>query len=106
MWHGGFRLSRSVAEAITELSVHTRVDFERGIIDLNPTGRLQNKKVRPTISLTVNPRGWLLHWNPDRPIVGKRLAIPVKEISSRTLKKADRRGGIDPDRLNRYMLRH
>jgi hypothetical protein len=34
-------------EAIADLSVRHQVDFTRGIIDLNPPGRLQNKKVRP-----------------------------------------------------------
>ncbi len=72
-------------EAITDLSVRHPVDFTRGIIDLNPPGRLQNKKVRPTIRLTDNLRGWLLYWNLDKPLVGKRLGVPVQSISSRTL---------------------
>src|SRR5262245_25070215 len=93
-------------EAITDLSVRAQVDFERGIVDLNPPGRLQNKKVRPTIRLTDNLRGWLLYWNLDKPLVGKRLGIPVQGISSRTLKKAAMRTGIDPGPVNRYMLRH
>ena len=93
-------------EAVTDLSVRMQVDFERGIIDLNPPGRIQNKKVRPTIRLTDNLRGWLLYWNLDRPLVGKRLGVPVQGISSRTLKKAAKRAGIDPKYVNRYMLRH
>ena len=38
-------------EAIMELDVAKQVDFEKGLIDLNPPGRRQNRKVRPTIRL-------------------------------------------------------
>jgi hypothetical protein len=93
-------------EAITELSVTTQIDFTLGLIHLNPPGRIQNKKLRPTIRLTDNLRAWLLYWNLDRPIVGKRLGLPVKAISARTPKKAAERAAIDPARVNRYMLRH
>ena len=41
-------------EAITELSVLQQVDFRLGTINLNPPGRVQNKKVRPKIRLTDN----------------------------------------------------
>jgi hypothetical protein len=33
--------------------VRHQVDLTRGIIDLKPPGRQQNKKVRPTIRLTI-----------------------------------------------------
>jgi hypothetical protein len=55
-------------EAICELSVLRQVDFNLRIVDLNPPGRIQNKKVRPKIRLTDNLRGWLLYWNLNRPI--------------------------------------
>lgn len=91
-------------EAILELSVRSQVDFNRGLVHLNPKGRIQNKKVRPSIRLTDNLRGWLLHWNLDHPITyfGRR----VTKIDNRTLKKAAERAGLDPALFNRYTLRH
>jgi integrase len=92
-------------EAITELSVKAQVNFERGLVVLNPPGRVQNKKVRPTIRLTDNLKGWLLYWNLDRPIVEN--GIPVGKIDNRTLKKAARRAGIANARnFTRYTIRH
>jgi integrase len=55
-------------EAILDLSVRAQVDFENGLVDLNPPGRKQNKKQRPRIKLTENLRGWLEHWGADRPL--------------------------------------
>jgi hypothetical protein len=55
-------------EAIVELSVKQQVDFENGLLDLNPPGRRQNKKQRPVIRLTTNLNGWLEHWGEDRPL--------------------------------------
>jgi integrase len=55
-------------EAILEIDVPEQVDFEAGILRLNPPGRKQTKKVRPTIPLTDNLKAWLKHWNIDRPI--------------------------------------
>lgn len=89
-------------EAICELNVSTQVDFANGIIDLNPKGRAQNNKYRPTIRLTDNLRGWLLHWGLERPIVhGKK---PVKEVLAKTFKKVGERAGV-PEMV-RYSLRH
>lgn len=98
-------------EAITELSVKAQVDFDRGLVTLNPPGRPQNKKVRPTIRLTNNLRGWLLYWNLDRPIIWKpspsKPQIVVKEINNRTLKKAALAAQVDQWRsMTRYTLRH
>lgn len=91
-------------EAITDLSVAKQVDFSRGLVHLNPPGRLQNKKVRPTVRLTDNLRGWLLYWNFDFPLTyfGRR----VMRIDNRTLKKAAARAGLDPALFNKYTLRH
>jgi integrase len=91
-------------EAITELSVRNQVDFESGIITLNPPGRVQNKKRRPRIRLADNLRGWLLYWNLDKPIV--YFGRAVGRVDNRTLKKIAARAGVDPARVNRYMLRH
>lgn len=91
-------------EAILDLSVQQQVNFEQGLLDLNPPGRPQNKKVRPLIRLTNNLRGWLLHWNLDYPIAlanGRRVA----HIDNRTLVKAAKRAGVDGP-MNRYVLRH
>ena len=90
-------------EAICELSVRRQVNFERGTIDLNPPGRIQNKKVRPLIRLTDNLRGWLLHWDLDYPILYKGKA--ARKIDNRTLAKAARRARIT-ERFSRYTLRH
>lgn len=54
--------------AIFDLRVGKQVDFEYGLVDLNPPGRRQTKKRRPIIRLTKNLRGWLEHWKDDRPI--------------------------------------
>lgn len=92
-------------EAITELSVLQQVDFRLGIINLNPPGRVQNKKVRPKIRLTDNLCAWLLYWNFDRPIV--YCGRPVAKVDSRTLRKAAQRAGVaEWRRFNRYALRH
>ncbi len=89
-------------EAICELNVSTQVDFANGIIDLNPRGRAQNNKYRPTIRLTDNLKGWLLHWNQERPISYR--GNPVKEVLAKTFKKVGKRAGV-PEMV-RYSLRH
>jgi len=88
-------------EAIMDLDVQKQVDFEKGLIDLNPPGRRQNKKVRPTIRLTENLKGWLLHWNLAKPIV--RRGEIVKEINAKTFEAIAAKAGV-PD-LTRYTLR-
>ncbi|CAN5476514.1 hypothetical protein BH10PSE7_BH10PSE7_15040 [soil metagenome] len=55
-------------EAILDLKVSTQVNFEAGIVKLNPPERKQTKKVRPAIALTENLSGWLRTWGDDRPI--------------------------------------
>lgn len=92
-------------EAICELSAQAQVRFDVGLVDMNPPGRTQNKKHRPMIRLTDNLRGWLLHWNLDRPIV--RYGRPVKAVSNRTLQKAAKAAGVTEwKRFTRYALRH
>src|SRR5262249_39251809 len=92
-------------EAILELSVKRQVSFESGLVHLNPPGRPQvPNKQRPTISLTDNLRGWLLHWNLDFPLV--YFDRRVMRVDSRTLKKAAKAAGIDTTFVHRYMLRH
>jgi hypothetical protein len=55
-------------EAIHELNFSSQVDFEYGIINLNPSGRLQTKKRRPVIQLTKNLRCWAQEWRLDDPM--------------------------------------
>jgi integrase len=55
-------------QAIMDLSVKKQVDFDTGLINLNPPGRRQNKKHRPIIRLTSNLRGWLEEWAEDQPL--------------------------------------
>jgi integrase len=84
-----------------ELDVKTQVDFEKGIVDLNPPGRRQNKKVRPIVRLTENLKGWLLHCYLAKPIV-LRDEI-VKQINPKTFEGIAIRAGV-PE-LTRYTLR-
>jgi integrase len=57
-------------EAIFDLRVSEQVNYEFGIIDLNPGGRRQTKKRRPILRMTTNLAAWLAHWNDDRPVKG------------------------------------
>lgn len=89
-------------EAICELNVATQVDFSNGLINLNPPGRPQNNKYRPTIRLTDNLRGWLLYWNLERPIL--YCGQPVKEVLAKTFKRIAERAEVPG--MVRYSLRH
>lgn len=89
-------------EALFELNVSEQVDFANGLINLNTRGRAQNNKYRPTIRLTDNLRGWLLHWNLERPIT--YLGQPVEDILPKTIKKVAVRAGVP--QMIRYSLRH
>src|SRR5262249_1692719 len=89
-------------EAICDLNVRTQVDFERGLVNLNPPGRRQNRKYRSTIRLTDNLRGWLLHWNLEKPIVYN--GHPAKAISTKTFKNIAL--SVALPKMVRYTLRH
>lgn len=91
-------------EAILELEVSKQVDFERGLVHLNPIGRPQNKKIRPTIRLTNNLRAWLKHWNLDRPICRKN-GSPVDFVGNRTLASAGTKAKMS-GKMTRYAFRH
>jgi len=65
-------------EAVLGLHVPSQVDFDAGLVHLNPPGRKQTKKVRPTIPLTDNLSAWLKHWKCDYPI--HRNGEPLKSI--------------------------
>jgi hypothetical protein len=44
-------------EAIADINIRQQVDFQNGLLDLNPPSRRQSKKQRPVIRLTTNLRG-------------------------------------------------
>lgn len=83
-------------EAIVGLTVSTQVDFTSGIVRLNPPGRRQNKKYRPTIALTDNLRYWLEKWDSDRPIP----VLTTKKMFRRHARK------IGLPLFTRYTIRH
>jgi hypothetical protein len=84
-----------------DLDVKKQVKFAHGLVALNAPGRRQNKKVRPTIRLTQNLKGWLLHWNLAKPIV-RRDEI-VKTIKAKTFEAIAKKAGL-PE-FTRYTLR-
>ncbi len=88
-------------EAIMDLRVRAQVDFEHGLLDLNPPGRRQNDKRRPTIRLTGNLRGWLEHWGQDAPMMWNNQ--PIKSVK-RTWQRHASACGL-PE-FTRYTLRH
>jgi hypothetical protein len=90
-------------EAVVQLGVRHQVDFQRGLVHLNQPGRVQNKKIRPTIRLTDNLRGWLLHWNIDRPVLRKGQA--VARVDNRTLAKVAKAAGLS-GKVTKYTFRH
>lgn len=90
-------------EAICELSVRSQVNFTVGTVDMNPPGRAQNNKRRPLLKLTNNLRGWILHWNLDRPIVYQ--SRPVRRVDNRTLAKIAEAAKLHVP-FTRYTLRH
>lgn len=93
-------------EAVTDLSVKNQVRFERGLVDMNPPGRVQNKKFRPLIRLTDNLRGWLIYWDRDRPLFRPGLPnVPIKGVDNRTLAKIAKRAGLTT-KVTRYTFRH
>ena len=87
--------------AILSLHVLTQVDFEACSVRLNPPGRKQTKKVRPTIPLTENLAAWLRHWNSDRPIHRNGMAL-------KSVKKAFKAHALElgMPKFTPYTLRH
>lgn len=77
------------------------VDFQHGIIRLNPEGRRQTKKRRPTIRLTANLASWLDKWGTDRPI--ESTTKQHSDITERFRSTAHR---IELPKLTPHVLRH
>lgn len=84
--------------AIFDLNVGKQVDFEFGLIDLNPPGRSQTNKKRPVIRLTHNLRQWFEYWNHDKPIGRSqdRVEKPLNAIGK----------AIGMPEMTCYVLRH
>jgi integrase len=84
--------------AILELK-HFQVDSRAGFVALNPPGRKQTKKHRPTVPLTDSMRALYSRFNGSEYVIGKRLQsvkTPFRTLS--------RRSGVD--RVTPYTLRH
>lgn len=71
-------------EAIHDLNFFEQINYEYGLVEMNPAGRVQTKKVRPTIRLTENLKAWALYWNEAYPIHwrGERAKSAKKTIKS------------------------
>lgn len=91
--------------AIMELKWQ-QVDFDNKIIRLNPAGRKQNKKHRPTVKMpqTIKDRYWL---NGNQSRSGPIISYAGNEIKSvrTSWRKARDKAGLDKD-VNLYSLRH
>lgn len=90
-------------EAITDLDWE-QVDFESGIIQLNPEGRKQNKKYRPTVKLPTTLQS---RYHSAAPQLGPVISYKGKSVKSvRTAwRRARAKVGLDQD-VNPYSLRH
>jgi integrase len=80
----------------------SQVDFEFGLVDLNPPGRRQNKKRRPVVRLPAFLRTELEDL-PDGPLVAWRGA---KVKSLKTAFKAARKRAKLREEVNTYLFRH
>jgi integrase len=98
-------------EAIFDLRVSEQVDYEFGLIDLNPKGRRQTKKRRPVLRLTTQLAAWLEHWKDDRPIAGYQDVVEkrINKIGRRDQRVSDSGEIIYPGwmpEMTCYILRH
>lgn len=77
-------------------------DFEHSLVHLNPPGRRQNKKYRPTVPMAKALRPWLAGFDGERFMAyGAREVETAKNIWRRL--RADAKLGDD---VNGYSLRH
>ncbi len=80
-----------------------QIDFRGGLVRLNPQGRSQNNKKRPTVRLTDTLRPWLNSWHPDGlPYVHFR-NVPISS-ALRTFKRHGVKLGMPL--FTPYTLRH
>ncbi|WP_282046273.1 hypothetical protein [Roseibium album] len=87
-------------EAVHDLNFFHQINYEYGIVDLNPADREQTKKHRPIIRLTESLKAWALYWNEPYPITwrGERA-----KSAKKTIKSAWREAGFEA--RSRYDLR-
>lgn len=87
--------------AIMDINFFRQVDWRFDLLDINPVGRIQNRKRRPVIGLSSILAGWVRHWNEAHP-------VPENRQSSRNLYNAVQRAaaaaGIGP--VGTYGFRH
>ncbi|WP_456777746.1 hypothetical protein [Bradyrhizobium sp. USDA 3315] len=88
-------------EAILDLRTDKQVEWNIGLIDLNPPGRRQTKKHRPKIRLTENLRGWLKHWDRSAPMTWDDQPITTMK---RTFKRHAVACGLPS--FTQYTIRH
>lgn len=90
-------------KAILELT-WDRIDFDRGLIDLNPAGRRQTAKRRPVVTMNDELRAELLVAYEARQIahVVERGGKPIANIK-KAFQAASERSGVQ---VTPYMLRH
>lgn len=89
-------------QAITDLDTSQQVDYDAGLLYLNPPGRAQTKKYRPAIRLTQGLRAWIEQW-PAIPVQFNNAAVAsVKGAFQRHRK----RKGVRLPEMSRYSIRH
>lgn len=90
-------------EAITDLD-WSQVDFDNRIIQLNPNGRKQNKKYRPTVKLPLTLKQ---RYSPTPPNSGPVISYNGNSVNTvRTAwRKTRDKVGLDKE-VNPYSLRH
>ena len=77
---------------------------EAGVLDLNPPGRIQNKKYRPTIPMCPTLGFWLQRWTPLTP-QGHYLGFKGERIATDNFFRTYIRKAKTP-RCSPYTLRH
>jgi hypothetical protein len=100
-------------EAVLDLSPSARVR-DRSLIDLNPEGRRQNKKYRPTVRELVCQRRWLNQWEKDvagRAAKGEPVPTRYCEYASvdsvdTALERVCKRPEVNLPRMAAYSIRH
>jgi integrase len=88
-------------EAILELK-RFQIDFDNRLIHLNPPGRIQNKKRRPTVPISNSLMPWLQGIQ-NESIVSWR-GKPIKSIK-KAFRRTRERAGLD-NRVVPYTIRH
>jgi integrase len=80
-----------------------QIDFERGLVNLNPDGRAQNKKRRPIVRLTETLKPWLASWG-----AGSGPYVSFRGGAVGSVKKTFKRHGdaLGFPQLSPYTLRH